>query len=86
MTLMANQVPQDLEGRGEKWKELANKLSWAIGTTFGATYSGTKSWPKTLGATLAGVVLRCGTPDVLADLYQASVQARKGGRCPRCSR
>lgn len=86
MTLMANQVPTDLEGRGDKWKELANKLSWAIGTTFGANYSGMKSWPKAIGITLAGVVLRCGNPDVLADLYQASVQARKEGRCPRCSR
>ena len=86
MTLQGSQVPTDLEGRGDKWKELANKLSWAIGTTFGANYSGARSWPKSVGMTLAGVVLRCGKANEIADLYQASVQARKGGRCPRCSR
>jgi len=86
ITLEASQVPIDLEERGEKWKELANKFAWCIGTTFGAQYAGARTWPKTVGVQLAGIVMRCGRQHDLADLYQASVQARKGGRCPRCSR
>ncbi len=76
----AKQVPEDLDGRGDTWKELTNKIAWAIGTTLNEPYSGGRSRPKSLGGQLAALVLRVAEPGrewCIADLYQESLTRQR---------